>query len=130
MNKHRKDYESFKESIKDLARWIDIDYQPYIEKYRNLNLQLEQIDREKESIRERENSIKQSLYNIRLEPLQDIKLDVYEFIKHKPNKRAVLDFLFTEGYITNKVMDACLNKMWEDRGAYKLQYNNPYEEQG
>ena len=130
MNKHTNSYNRFKTSIKDLARWVDIDDQKYIEKYRQVTLQLEQVEKERKSILEREEHLLKEMYNMKLQPLRDIKLDIPEFLKHKPNKRQVLDMLFTEGFIDTNTMEYVLDDLWNNRGVKTYQYNNPYEERG
>ena len=132
MDKHKnqRDYNRFKESIKDLSKWVDIDENKYIEEYRSSMLHVEQVEKQIESLTSKRASLINDMYNMKLKPLRDVKLDVYEFIKHKPNKRQVLDFLFTEGFIDNKVMDSVISELWENRGAKIYQYSNPYEERG
>jgi|SaaInlStandDraft_1057018.scaffolds.fasta_scaffold07508_4 hypothetical protein len=132
MDKHKnqRDYNRFKESIKDLSKWVDIDENKYIEEYRSTMLHVEQVEKQIESLTSKRASLINDMYNMKLKPLRDVKLDVYEFIKHKPNKRQVLDFLFTEGFIDNKVMDGVVSELWENRGAKIYQYSNPYEERG
>lgn len=130
MTKHEKDYRRFKESIKDLSKWIDIDTQPYIERFRSVQLHIDQIDLELKSINERRESLLREMYNMKLQPLRDIKLDVYEFVRYKSNKKQILDFLFTEGYISSRQMEDALNKLWNNRGEKILQYDNPYGERG
>jgi hypothetical protein len=132
MDKHKnqRDYNRFKESIKDLSKWVDIDENKYIEEYRSSMLHVEQVEKQIESLTSKRASLINDMYNMKLKPLRDVKLDVYEFIKHKPNKRQVLDFLFTEGFIDNKVMDGVVSELWENRGAKIYQYSNPYEERG
>ena len=132
MDKHKnqRDYNRFKESIKDLSKWVDIDENKYIEEYRSTMLHVEQVEKQIESLTSKRASLINDMYNMKLKPLRDVKLDVYEFIKHKPNKRQVLDFLFTEGFIDNKVMDSVISELWENRGAKTYQYSNPYEERG
>jgi hypothetical protein len=130
MNKYTNQYNRFKESIKDLSKWVDIDEQKYIERYRQVILQLEQVERERKSIQEREDRLLVETYNMKLQPLKDIKLDVMEFIKHKPNKRQVLDFLFNEGFLDTNTMESVLDEMWNARGEKTYQYSNPYEERG
>jgi hypothetical protein len=132
MDKHKnqRDYNRFKESIKDLSKWVDIDENKYIEEYRSTMLHVEQVEKQIESLTSKRESLINDMYNMKLKPLRDVKLDVYEFIKHKPNKRQVLDFLFTEGFIDNKVMDGVVSELWENRGAKIYQYSNPYEERG
>jgi hypothetical protein len=132
MDKHKnqRDYNRFKESIKDLSKWVDIDENKYIEEYRSTMLHVEQVEKQIESLTSKRASLINDMYNMKLKPLRDVKLDVYEFIKHKPNKRQVLDFLFTEGFIDNKVMDSVVSELWENRGAKTYQYSNPYEERG
>jgi hypothetical protein len=132
MDKHKnqRDYNRFKESIKDLSKWVDIDENKYIEEYRSTMLHVEQVEKQIESLTSKRASLINDMYNMKLKPLRDVKLDVYEFIKHKPNKRQVLDFLFTEGFIDNKVMDGVVSELWENRGAKTYQYSNPYEERG
>lgn len=93
-------------------------------------LHVEQVEKQIESLTSKRASLINDMYNMKLKPLRDVKLDVYEFIKHKPNKRQVLDFLFTEGFIDNKVMDGVVSELWENRGAKIYQYSNPYEERG
>ena len=121
MTKHEKDYRRFKESIKDLSKWIDIDTQPYIERFRSVQLHIDQIDLELKSINERRESLLREMYNMKLQPLRDIKLDVYEFVRYKSNKKQILDFLFTEGYISSRQMEEALNKLWNNRDT---KYNN------
>ena len=128
--KNQRDYNRFKESIKDLSKWVDIDENKYIEEYRSTMLHVEQVEKQIESLTSKRASLINDMYNMKLKPLRDVKLDVYEFIKHKPNKRQVLDFLFTEGFIDNKVMDGVVSELWENRGAKIYQYSNPYEERG
>ena len=132
MDKHKnqRTYNRFKESIKDLSKWVDIDENKYIEEYRSSMLHVEQVEKQIESLTSKRASLINDMYNMKLKPLRDVKLDVYEFIKHKPNKRQVLDFLFTEGFIDNKVMDSVISELWENRGAKIYQYSNPYEERG
>lgn len=132
MDKHKnqREYNRFKESIKDLSKWIDIDENKYIEEYRSAILHLEQVDKEIETLNDKRKNLLEEMYNKKLQPLRDIKLDVYEFIKHKPNKRQVLDFLFTEGFIDSNHMDSVLSELWENRGVKTYQYSNPYEERG
>ena len=130
MTNRKQDFHEFKEALEELQNKMNIDVDPYIEKYHRLSLQLEELDKEREAVERKQVEINKILTTLRTKPLEDINLDVYEFIKDKPNKRAILNFLYNGGFISSRENDKILGRLWRDRDTYQLQYRSPYEERG